>query len=134
MDREKILTEKRDFEKKLEAIRKSMKGKGKEFVTDALKPIFEKHPELLAVRWQQYTPYFNDGDSCKFSSTHSDYPQVKIKGDGDFEECCHDELEKAITEALNVFTDDDMESFFGDHMEVTVRRSGTVKVEEYEHD
>lgn len=24
------------------------------------------HPRVLAVRWRQYTPYFNDGDPCEF--------------------------------------------------------------------
>jgi hypothetical protein len=34
---------------------------------------------------------------------------------------------------LEQFDDDDMEAFFGDHVEVTVRRTG-VEVAEYDHD
>lgn len=26
------------------------------------------HPDFAAVRWTQYTPYFNDGDPCTFSA------------------------------------------------------------------
>jgi hypothetical protein len=28
--------------------------------------LFDKFPEIHAVRWSQYTPYFNDGDACYF--------------------------------------------------------------------
>lgn len=28
---------------------------------------FENYPEISHFRWEQYTPYFNDGDSCEFS-------------------------------------------------------------------
>ncbi|HWJ26014.1 MAG TPA: hypothetical protein VNS32_05695, partial [Flavisolibacter sp.] len=33
-----------------------------------LAPLFEKYPGVKNVRWTQYTPYFNDGDACEFSS------------------------------------------------------------------
>ena len=32
-----------------------------------LKKFFEETPEIKIVQWAQYTPYFNDGDACKFS-------------------------------------------------------------------
>lgn len=38
------------------------------------------HPEVESVRWTQYTPYFNDGDPCEFS-THELY--LKLVGDDD---------------------------------------------------
>ena len=28
--------------------------------------LFENNPELKAIVWTQYTPYFNDGDECVF--------------------------------------------------------------------
>lgn len=31
------------------------------------KEFFEEYPEIVAVGWNQYTPYFNDGDTCEFS-------------------------------------------------------------------
>lgn len=34
--------------------------------------IFAEHPVLKGFRWTQYTPYFNDGDTCSFSA-HTDY-------------------------------------------------------------
>lgn len=29
------------------------------------------HPEVVAVKWDQYTPYFNDGDACVFGTGES---------------------------------------------------------------
>jgi hypothetical protein len=31
------------------------------------KEFFEKNPAVTIIRWNQYTPYFNDGDECVFS-------------------------------------------------------------------
>lgn len=40
-------------------------------VTTAMKPaaeeFFAKYPQVRAIMWTQYTPYFNDGESCEFS-------------------------------------------------------------------
>lgn len=33
---------------------------------DGFKAIFEQYPFLGAIRWTQYTPYFNDGEPCTF--------------------------------------------------------------------
>jgi hypothetical protein len=34
---------------------------------DLFKEVFEKYPEIKSFSWNQYTPYFNDGDECLFS-------------------------------------------------------------------
>lgn len=38
----------------------------KEAFSDMAKIVFEQNPELKGFRWTQYTPYFNDGNSCEF--------------------------------------------------------------------
>lgn len=35
-------------------------------------PVFDRYPRLLAFHIQAYTPYFNDGDECTFSTYLSD--------------------------------------------------------------
>jgi len=40
-------------------------------------------PGVEAVRWNQYTPYFNDGEPCVFN-IYSAY--IKIEGDDDYED------------------------------------------------
>jgi hypothetical protein len=34
---------------------------------DTMKEFFDKNPGITALKWTQYTPYFNDGDPCVFN-------------------------------------------------------------------
>lgn len=34
---------------------------------ETMKEFFDKNPGITALKWTQYTPYFNDGDACVFS-------------------------------------------------------------------
>lgn len=43
-----------------------MKSKGENAVRSAIRAFFDAYPEVKALRWHQYTPYFNDGDACYF--------------------------------------------------------------------
>ena len=33
---------------------------------ETTKEFFEKNPGIKAIVWAQFTPYFNDGDTCEF--------------------------------------------------------------------
>jgi hypothetical protein len=118
---------------------------------EASKSLFDSHPILKSIQWTQYTPYFNDGDTCEFSA-HTDYPEIEFvdgeqaddyydvdrrdeRGDGTHSE--RDAAMLAAREFLGVFGDEDYETLFGDHVTVTVTRGAEkplVTVEEYEHD
>lgn len=54
-----------------------------------LKPLFEKSEgKIKSISWNQYTPYFNDGDECTFS-VHADLDySLKLNGSSfeDYEE------------------------------------------------
>ena len=50
-----------------EAEKKKISVRGKELIQDVLKSVFDEDPDLASVGWDQYTPYFNDGDPCVFS-------------------------------------------------------------------
>ncbi len=41
---------------------------GRQAMSEGLKGLFEEYPFLGAIAWAQYTPYFNDGDPCVFST------------------------------------------------------------------
>lgn len=56
----------KELQKKMKDLKSELKKEGKVALKAAFKELFEKHPVLLAVQWEQYTPYFNDGDSCTF--------------------------------------------------------------------
>jgi hypothetical protein len=43
-----------------------MKEVGHQAVIGMIRQLLKDNPELHCVAWTQYTPYFNDGDSCHF--------------------------------------------------------------------
>lgn len=135
---DEILARKREAEAKIEAARKELKEAGTGVLKDLLAPLFEKFPEVAAVSWTQYTPYFNDGDPCTFRSNH-DEPAVLDKEDMDdgqwYENSFgyNSEQDKMASELLGVISDDDMEALFGDGYRIIVARDG-VQVVEYDHD
>ena len=159
-DKFAILREKQEEIKKM---KKEMLEASNKIFTELTKTIFEDHPKVKSFGWNQYTPYFNDGDTCEFSP-NVDY--IYINGDNvddsdwinetiitnygnwNREEKVYknrtevpnlnydSELVKAnddIKEFLRNFDNDFFMSQFGDHAEVTVTAEG-VSVDEYEHD
>jgi len=138
-------------------------GMSKDLLEECCKTVFEKYPKLECFSWNQYTPYFNDGDTCVFSA-NTDY--IKVNGEyadeaewmrkskvlswgtfdretkkyeGRVEEpnnAYDAELEAAteeIRDFLSLFDDEFYMTKFGDHTEITVTKEG-IEVEEYEHD
>lgn len=114
-------------------------------------PILQKAletPGLSAIRWRQYTPYFNDGDPCEFRTgdvtlRFEDSPEVA----GDYEDGFEDSWslryneDPRYTDTLNELARavggrefyDVLIDAFGDHAEVTVTKD-KIDVEYYEHD
>jgi hypothetical protein len=135
----------------------------KEVFNDWCKEIFEKHPKVESFGWNQYTPYFNDGDTCVFSA-NTDYIIVNGEYADDAEwsseknvtnwgtynrekkvyegrvevlnENYDRDLDIASTEIRNflaTFDDDFFYNSFGDHTEITVTKEG-IEVDDYDHD
>lgn len=134
---EKLVQESRQAKEKLD---QALKESGSEFLLAALSPIFEAHPAAQAFRFTAYTPYFNDGEPCTYSSGHEwgFVIPVGIEAEGacedDFE--ITDDLRQAEKEfqgALSFLDNDQAMTLFGDHCEVTIYRD-RVDVEEYCHD
>jgi hypothetical protein len=119
------------------------------------KKLFDANPKLQSFSWTQYTPYFNDGDTCEFSA-HTDYITV-TDIDGEVDEVSEwsvrhygekgidwqgnpytpSELELAGAAACKFLAEFEAQDFlmmFGDHTSVTVSRSGDVQTEDYDHD
>lgn len=58
------------FDKLLEErqeLNKRFQEKAQELFKETTKEFFAKNPAITAITWTQYTPYFNDGDTCEFS-------------------------------------------------------------------
>lgn len=115
---------------------------------EAFSELFAAHPDLVAVRWEQYTPYFNDGEPCHFGVNS---PYVKMKDTeedaGDYEDgfeyvstwSLEDKPEslrnayKAVDELFKLLDNDTAEAAFGDHSQITATRDGFT-VDECNHD
>lgn len=50
-----------------EELRRKFQATAQELFKETTKEFFEGNPSITAVVWTQYTPYFNDGDTCEFS-------------------------------------------------------------------
>lgn len=121
---------------------------GQKIVVAKLDPIFAANPTLESVRWEQYTPYFNDGDPCVFGVREAgSHFEDTEEEDGDRENGYlsswdfYDDKEnpqkavcEEVAEAISSFDDAFMLRAFDDHVEVTISRDGTVTVDEYSHD
>lgn len=112
--------------------------------TREVKAVFEGVPTLSMIRWTQYTPYFNDGDSCEFSINDPTFIR-----DTKLQELQEDDLyawdakhhlpadqAKLIENLAQVMEDseDSLRACFGDHSEIRIFRDGTVSVDGYDHD
>lgn len=47
-------------------LREKFQEQAKGMFKETFKEFFDKNPGITAVVWTQYTPYFNDGDTCTF--------------------------------------------------------------------
>lgn len=48
------------------SLKKQLQEDGQAALKEAFDDFFSKHPEATSIVWTQYTPYFNDGDTCYF--------------------------------------------------------------------
>ena len=123
----------------------------------------EEATELLdelgveSFTWQQYTPYFNDGDACVFG-VYADEPKINgfdayeapdrvtyLWGDkltalsteerAEYERkyAEYSEPYRKVARFVISWETEDLLFMFGDHVEVTVSRDG-IEVEDYSHD
>ena len=148
----------KEMNQELEALKKVHLEKSKAMFTDVAKLLFEKHPKLESFGWNQYTPYFNDGEECTFSA-RTDEPDIngldgyeinfgdeqvtdwnspKVgneypkKANPDYNPELH-LAHQDVTEFLANMDEAVLRDLFGDHVQVLVTAGGT-EVEEYEHD
>lgn len=48
------------------ALKAKFQAEAQGIFKDTMKEFFDKNPGITALKWTQYTPYFNDGDECVF--------------------------------------------------------------------
>lgn len=125
---------------------------------ECLAQLFEQIPLIKSFSWTQYTPYWNDGDTCEFSA-NTDYPNISTfdKDKNSQDETEEDEYDEdygneisswglrdmpdgdlktqyqSVLDFLNTFDSDDYETLFGDHAHVCCSREGS-NIEDYDHE
>jgi hypothetical protein len=56
------------LQQRINALNEEMKEKSKILMKQEFSDFFEKYGDIVSkIFWTQYTPYFNDGESCEFS-------------------------------------------------------------------
>lgn len=126
-----IMAKKKAFEEELQA-------NGKEALSEEFKKVFDAHPDLVAIRWWQYTPYFNDGSPCTFRLNEmfirlKDTPEDAGYEDDGFVDTYETGAVGEAVDRLSAIDDDVYLTVFGDHCQVTATRDG-FEVDEYSHD
>lgn len=132
---------------KVKEARKEYNAEAKKYLDKAIKDLFIKHPELYAVKWNQYTPHFNDGEPCTFSVHELEYllkkEVVDLEDDIDVDEDyewlgrAEGELYESLSALSHFIEDVDNEqilaSLFGDGVSVVATENG-IETEDYDHD
>lgn len=123
-----------------------------------IKSFFEEVPEVQAIIWSQYTPYFNDGDPCVFGIGDIFYvtknfdiedrksPYYYVDDEygcirtyawcaDEASEFISDEKYNRVKEFTKIITDNEdlMEELYGDPAAVYITKDSVI-VDEYEHD
>lgn len=64
-----------NIKQKLAELKQDYKKTAEGMFHEGVKELFELHPLLDSFGFQAYSPYFNDGDECRFSAL-TDYPYI----------------------------------------------------------
>ena len=163
MNVEQKLQELKESQNQISNLKKEVVEKSSTILEEFSKEIFLKYPELESFGWTQYTPYFNDGDTCVF---HANTDYLRVNGEYAEESEWYSETKvlnwgtynresrtyvgrveepnknynKKLVEACNEisnflshFDNDFYMSKFGDHAEISITPLG-VNIDECEHD
>lgn len=120
-----------DFKNQISSLREQITQVGELFLVENLQRILNKFPNLEKISWTAYTPYFNDGETCYYSSRHN-YPEIEGV-DLNYGTPEYTQIKKELSEFLSQFDDELMMDLFGDHVRIVITREG-LSVEEYQHD
>jgi hypothetical protein len=144
------------------ALRAKFQETAQALFKETTKQFFDNNPGVTAILWTQYTPYFNDGDTCVFNvndvyftnANSEQMDDVSSWGEYEGEEETvwsetawgfnyHEDkhFEGINIEEANQFSklvgssdmEDVMKEMFGDHARVIATREG-FDVQEYDHE
>lgn len=145
----------RQFENILADMQK-LKGDLKVSIKAYIMAFMEANPDIKLITWEQYTPYFNDGDACQFGVyglLYTKRAEVAVKaldyykGDLDNEEeftewsdmdDCYDPEKKAPIHCFSNIIEGDivdlLPEVFGEEARVIVTPKEIIVLEDIDHD
>lgn len=156
MDFDAIVTDMQTMAAELEATRKRHMEEMQNKFKAVTKAFFESAPNVQAVVWSQYTPYFNDGEECTFSvntpvfvtknfdpenledpyeyEDDEEYGSESFYYAGQLQNCEFENAQVCFDFSNIIQSEEElMEAVFGNHVAVYLTRD-EVYVEEYSHD
>jgi len=117
-----------------EEYKKRLETESQAILAEAFKEVFDAHPEIKAIGWTQYTPYYNDGNPCVFGVGDFSYSEEDVdpsKPGSLYEEPWSEsygrdkgQLAAAVNGLARELPDDVMNAAFGDHVRVIATREG----------
>jgi len=139
------------------AAKEEYQTKAREAIGKVFKLFMEQNPEVKRIVWTQYTPWFNDGETCVFSINDPMFVAKEPENAEDMSyyeweeddliwstgkyktESAHpasDALEANINKLTTFMNDNEtmLQEVLGDHVAVTILADGTTLIDEYEHD
>lgn len=139
-----------------EALQRKFQTQAQSLFKDITKEFFEKNTHVKAIIWNQYTPYFNDGEECVFSVNDPTYTNAEGEDLDDISSWGEYEGEKddiwtwegwgSAPEGIDIkplqefsaivcseAMTDVMRAMFGDHVTIRATKDG-FSVDEYDHD
>lgn len=100
INKETILNEIVEAKSEIDALRTKLNEKIQANFHELAKGLFAEYEELKSFGWTQYTPYFNDGESCEFSSNHTD---PFINGFDEYSDEAWGYFDNGQEEGINIF-------------------------------
>lgn len=127
------------------AAKKNFTTKAQTFLHEYFKDFFKENPNVGYITWTQYTPYFNDGDTCEFGVYDFYFFDASVTNEiscpwnlRNFEYSEYDiskkykDFESRLTSMAEA-SPEMFKDMFGDHVYV-VATSDEFITEEYDHD
>lgn len=146
-----------DFTKlveEFETVRAELMKKAQAVVNEKFQELLNAHPEITMITWNQYCPYFNDGETCEFSindwyvsnapyddfenvSSYGEYEggteDIFVKGSWDDKSKKYKDVWDFEKFANSTLGHDVFLSAFGDGVEVRVTKD-SITIDDYDHD
>lgn len=145
----KSLEKYKKMEVELEKLQENAAKELKEGIIQSIKTLMLNYPKIVAIKWKQYTPYFNDGDACVFTVGYVQYKTEDMTDeDGDYgdgfdewydgkeqRKKLGDDLSTKLNKLQKNLQDNEklLEVAFGNHVEIIITPKEVI-VDEYEHD